>query len=385
MYGFTYNTQAEPIDPAIYIRVAGEEAWQKYVPTVETFSSYNRDDTRIVYYVAKTEIDLDPNKTYEYYVVEESVGATTEVVCFTTKDTTTDTFTFAHVADTQEHPDKFSDVLQSVVDDVDFLVHTGDVVEYSKYEAEWTEMLDGNFEYLSTIPVQAISGNHETTYRNGTNETYKHFNYSIPEQNTEKGFYYSFVYGNVKFIMLNTNDLTSNQLKAEQYNWLISELENNTATWTIVAMHNPMYSAGQYGVNPSRNYIALALQEQLQGVFAQYGVDIVLQGHDHLVSRTKPIDENGNVQEENTETIDGVSYTVDPDGVLYMMTGTSGGQTRNPYSGYDASLYEYIYGSKSRTWTEFSVDGNTIVVTVKYYDATNKAEVELVKWGIKKA
>ena len=27
----------------------------------------------------------------------------------------------------------------------------------------------------------------------------------------------------------------------------ISYLQNKTATWTIVAMHNPMYSAGRYG------------------------------------------------------------------------------------------------------------------------------------------
>lgn len=384
VYGFTYNMKNRPVDPVIFVREANTtEEWVAYNVDVETQTSYDYDNSVFTYYVLKTEIALSPNTTYEYYAYDRYMKVGSETVVFETKDTTAESFTFAHVGDTQAYPTYFSDVLESVVDDVDFLVHTGDVVESSKYEADWTAMLDGNFEYLSRIPVQAISGNHETTYKNGSNETYKHFNYSIPEQtSTSKGLYYSFVYGNVKFIMLNTNDLTNSQLKAEQYNWLISELQNNTATWTIVAMHNPIYSAGGYGSNPEKNSITLALREQLQGIFAQYGVDIVLQGHDHTVSRTYPIDENGVVQSENNETINGVEYTVDPNGVIYVMSGTAGGQTRSPYDT-DETLYEYALSSKARTWTEFAVDGNTIEITVKYYDGAK--EVEMVKWGITKS
>ena len=77
--------------------------------------------------------------------------------------------------------------------DVRFMVHTGDVVEYSKYQSYWDNMLDANFKYLSKIPVMAISGNHETTYKNGSNETFNRFDYKIPVQaNTKLGFYYSF-------------------------------------------------------------------------------------------------------------------------------------------------------------------------------------------------
>ena len=382
IYGFTYNTQSQPIDPTIFISEVGSSKWTEYEASVEEATSYSESDILFTYYISKAEIELVPYTTYEYYAADKGIGVKTDVARLRTKDTTSTNFTFAHVADTQEYPEYFSSVLQSVAGDVDFLVHTGDVVETSKYESEWKEMLDGNFEYLSSIPVQAISGNHETTYKNGSNETYKHFNYSIPEQATSLGFYYSFVYGNVKFIMLNTNDLTNNQLKADQYNWLISELQSNTATWTIVAMHNPIYSAGRYGSDPNRNFIALALREQLQGVFAEYGVDFVLQGHDHVVSRTKPIDENGVAQEETVETINGVDYSVNPNGVLYMMTGTSGGQTRTPITT-DATVYEYALASNARTWTEFNVNGNTIEVVVKYYNG--EKEVEVVRWGIKKA
>ena len=77
----------------------------------------------------------------------------------------------------------------------------------------------------------------------------------------------------------------------------MSELEDNTCIWTIVALHNPLYSVGKYGADNTRNQIAVSLQQQLGGLFAQYGADIVLQGHDHCVLRTYPINESGITQD----------------------------------------------------------------------------------------
>ena len=197
------------------------------------------------------------------------------------------------------------------------MVHTGDVVEYSRYQNYWNNMLNANVKYLSKIPVMAISGNHETTYKNGSNETFNRFDYKIPLQsNTKLGFYYSFSYGNVKFIMLNTNELNGSKLTNAQYSWLESELQNKTEKWTVVSMHNPMYSVGKWGSDKTKNGITLALATQLKGLFAEYGVDIVLQGHDHMVSRTRPLNGNGEATEEKTEEINGVAYIKDPDGVM---------------------------------------------------------------------
>ena len=250
-------------------------------------------------------------------------------------------------------------------------------------------MLDVNFEYLSKIPINAISGNHETVYRSGSNETYKHFNNKIPEQeSTKKGYYYSFEYGNVKFIMLNTNDRNEdNTLKDEQYNWLINELENNDCLWTVVTLHNPIYSVGKYGLSSSYNAICLAIRSQLQGVFAEYGVDIVLQGHDHMISRTNPIDKNGNPTAENWITEGGVEYSVDPNGVLYLMNGPAGSQTREIYNpdknaSIIESYYHYAVNSNASSWAEFEVDGDTITVTVKYVD--DEGVHDYYTWGIKK-
>jgi len=381
VYGFTYNTESEPLRAVIRIRKPGGK-WVEYPVRTQAASSYKKDDSPLSYYVSKAEIELQPDSTYEYDVYDKYVDVGTETVTINTKDPKAKNFTFVHMSDSQNYPSEFGDSLRYASQTGDFILHTGDVVEWSKYEQEWTEMLNGNFKYLSVMPVMAISGNHETTYRNGSDETNKHFNYKLPVQaSTKSGLFYSFVYGDVKFIMLNTNDLDESELKAEQYDWLIKELEGNTCGWTVVAMHNPMYSVGKYGADSTRNGISLSLRKQLQGIFAKYRVDVVLQGHDHCVSRTYPINEKGRPEAENEIEENGITYSVNPSGVIYVMNGTAGGQTRVPYQT-DDSLYKYARNSLRSSWAEFSFEDDRLTVSVRYFDGNKVGSY--YTWGIKK-
>ncbi len=389
VYGFTYNTQYQPLRPVIQLAKGTEFTdYVEYPARLEKASTYTTSDTQYNYYIVKAEIELEEGETYTYRAYDKYVDVGTEIATLRTKDLSAEAFSFAHLSDSQSSSNSgelFGKVLERLAETQDFVVHTGDVVENSKHEKEWENMLDGNFKYLSKLPVMAISGNHETTYKNGSNETYKHFNNKLPAQpDTKLGYYYSFTYGNAKFIMLNTNRLTGVSLTDDQYEWLVSELENNTATWTFVAMHNPVYSAGNYGSDPAKNGISLALRKQLQGIFADYGVDVVLQGHDHIVSRTYPIDKNGEPVEENWEKTDGVRYSVDPAGVLYVMNGPAGNQSRSPNGYMDETLYEYAQSSKACSWAEFEVNGNSLVVTVKYLSGSTVCEYSEAKWGVTK-
>ena len=384
LYGITYNTQKRPLRPVIRVCEGNSMngSYKEYPAFVSEASSYTDNDEKFTYYIVKAEIHMEDLKTYSYYAYDKYVDIGTEVATVRTKDLDSNSFTFVHVSDSQADSSVggsyFGEVLSNVAGKADFLIHTGDVVENSKHESDWTSMLDGNFEYLSEIPMMAISGNHETTYKNGSYETDKHFNNQIPAQNSSAlGYFYSFVYGNAKFIMLNTNDLTgSKYLKDEQYYWLVDQLENNDCTWTIVSMHNPMYSVGKYGSDPDRNSICLSLRTQLQDLFFEYGVDLVLQGHDHAISRTYPIASLGYVSDEEWTTVDGVEYSVDPTGVIYLMNGPAGPQSRAPFDSYDASQYEYAMTSHSRSWAEITIEDNVLTVSVKYYNGT------YTTWGI---
>lgn len=386
-YGFTYNTMQQPLRPVIQVAEGDSLTdYTEYNATTMEAQSYKTNGERFTYYIVKAEVALEKEKTYFYRAYDKYVETGSEVATLQTKDTSSTTFSFAHLSDSQNSNAMgtyFGRVLSNIVNKNDFIVHTGDVVETSQYESEWTSMLHDNFEYVSKIPMMALSGNHETTYKNGYNETFKHFNHQIPNQDTGLGYYYSFTYGNAKFIMLNTNRASGSRLEQDQYDWLISELENNTATWTFVALHNPLYSAGTYGSDPSRNSIALALRSQLKDVFAEYGVDVVLQGHDHLVSRTHPIDKNGDTTNESWQTINGVQYSIDPNGVIYVMDGPAGTQTRSPNENMEPTLYKYAQESQPCSWAEFAIDGNMLTVTVQYTNGTQITEYQ--KWGIKKS
>lgn len=382
VYGFTYNTSSAPILPVIQIRAEGETEWREYVPSYYEATTLDSHDNTVSYYISKAEITLSPDTSYVYRVCEKAVDVATPENNLTTHNSGSDSFTFAHVSDSQAGSVEFGRIMGAISDRADFVIHTGDVVQHAQYEYEWSEMLDSNYQNVAGMPIMAIAGNHETSYNNATYETVKHFNNNIPAQSsTALGYYYSFVYGNVKFIMLNTNDLEGNKLKSEQYDWLISELVNNTSKWTVVAMHNPMYSVGKYGADETRNAIALALREQLGSVFAEYGVDLVLEAHDHAVSRTYPIDENGMPTAENIEVIDGVEYIVDPDGVIYIMNGPAGTQQRSPVA-IDELLYAYAEAGYPASWAEITVTADTLLITVKRHTGTTEQVYHT--WGIKK-
>ena len=244
VYGFTWNTDSEPARPILQIRdkLSGEEKTVHADFTmVDSLKSENGSDVPITYYSCKAKIELTPDTRYIYSVGDKYLSVyTDETEIKTIKAFESETWKFVHVSDSQAEGNVqdggvgtgvyFSRVLKSIgeASDIRFIVHTGDVVEYSKYQSYWKNVLDENFRYLSKIPVMAISGNHETTYKCGKNETFNRFCYNIPKQETELGFYYSFSYGDVKFIMLNTNRLNGTKLTSDQYDWMENELKTKT-------------------------------------------------------------------------------------------------------------------------------------------------------------
>lgn len=411
VYGFTWNADKVSSRPVLEIREAGSgDEYRVIGASSEEMSSYDHNGadykdkseavgTKIDVNYMRARAGLKADAEYEYRVGDKYLGRYTDYATIkAVNPDETGVWRFAHVSDSQTDINKntggvgsetyFAKTLGGIAasDGNRFIVHTGDVVEWSGYESYWRYMFDGNFNYLSAIPTMAVSGNHDTTYksgdnRNGSHETYKHFDYSIPDQSTALGFYYSYSYGGVKFIMINTNDLYGNGLKDAQLKWLKNELENKTEKWTVVALHNPLYSPGKWG-SGANNGIALRLTAQLSDLFARYGVDLVLQGHDHVVSKTHPIGANKKAATETFETIDGVKYSVNSQGVIYVMNGPAGNQARTDVYSNDETLYEYAEASKTSSWAEFEVSGDRITVYVK--NASSGSVVTQKTWGIKK-
>lgn len=92
------------------------------------------------------------------------------------------------------------------------------------------------------------------------------------------------------------------------------------------------------------------------------------------------MDAQGNLVQENLQTLEGVQYSVEPNGVIYVMNGPAGSQTREPHQDYDKSAYYYAKRSNHCSWADFSIYGNTLTVTAQY--ATADGVNEYAKRGI---
>ncbi len=88
-------------------------------------------------------------------------------------------------------------------------------------------------------------------------------------------------YQGVRFIGLNTNVQSIPELMAKQTAWLEGLLKDNPNKWTVVTFHHPVYSNTGTRNNP-------VVRAQWGPLFEKYGVDLVLQGHDHSLRPGQP-------------------------------------------------------------------------------------------------
>ena len=86
-----------------------------------------------------------------------------------------------------------------------------------------------------------------------------------------------------------------------QRDWLIDTLKASKATWKIVALHHPPYSAGYQGSS-------LEVRRAFAPIFERYGVRLVLSGHDHDYQRS--------------DVIGGVTYVVSGGAAKTRRTGS---------------------------------------------------------------
>ncbi|MGG4128446.1 S-layer homology domain-containing protein [Paenibacillus illinoisensis] len=278
---------------------------------------------------------LEANTSYYYRVGDERLGLWSETGEFKTAPID-GAFTFVDLTDTQakdEEEARLSAATLSkalaTVPDAEFVVHNGDVVENGTSEQEWNWLLGYSQEDLMRTTIVPSAGNHE----NKNYAFYDHFNVKQPENAaTITGAYYSYDYSNAHFIVLNSNENSTDyaNFSNEQVEWMKQDVEQAKsagAEWIIVNIHKGPYTTSNHatdndiiGENGVRNKIAPLMNE--------LGIDLVLQGHDHIYARTKPIKQDGTAEEASKieESFKGqsIEYTVNPDGTIYMIPGTAG-------------------------------------------------------------
>ncbi len=222
---------------------------------------------------------LKPGATYTYQACNEGKKSAAYTFQMPPKDAREFSFTFmGDVQDSSKGLSRkiFSHIYQQYPDDP-FLLFGGDLIErpIDKY---WELVFNDLGEICHHTPVVAITGNHE--YLKGFNrELDARFPavFSYYEQSTYKGNrVFSLGYHNVRLFMMDTN-VDCTQL-IDQREWLENELKKCTEKWKIVVVHHPIYSnKGKWNNLP----VHFAFQDLIE----KYGVDLVLQGHEHVYAR----------------------------------------------------------------------------------------------------
>ncbi len=371
--GVIWHTAKKTFTPAVQV-VLGETDNFKNARTVYGITNIGMGDNN-----SRAVIDgLEFGKTYSYRVGDAS-GYWSAPASFTVREESPDSFTFLCFTDSQSKDSDsgsfFRDAWKCALAShpgAQLALHSGDIVEGVGMQ-DWRSMLDTSADYLRRIPTMVISGNHETSYAgsSGYKMQYNHFCTDMPEQSSyESGYFYSFDFGNVHFVMLNTNKqgTSDDSLSNEQITWLTRDLEENTAKWTVVLMHHPMYSTGSGNTDRWEDPMAGAMRAQLSPLFAEHGVDLVLAGHDHVYYCTHPIDGEGNsISDSPVQTDNGTVYYTNPQGVIYSTAGCTGSSNRGNCETHP-EYYRKLAGDITKSYLAVTVENDRLTVDFQIPD-----------------
>lgn len=400
---------------------------ENYKEFTGTSKEYKKIDD-VTYYANKVTItELKENTTYYYQCLVD--GKWTSVKKFKTGDTSN--FSFLYVGDPQigaskgQTPTESSEAQSADIaarndafswnktltaaisehSDVDFIVSAGDQInntgDDNGQEREYAGFLSADV--LSNVPVAPTIGNHDSKFANYQN----HFNvpnaYTKEQNATPAGNDYYYTYGDVLFIVLNTNNYNCADHEA-----LIKKAEQAApnAKWKIVTFHHDIYGSG-YDHSDSDGIV---LRTQLTTLLDKYDIDVVLQGHDHTYSRSYMLTSDGNthtaytkdnVKDEYLNVKDGktddsatlsskqeylnqnICYKIvdktqgtinNPEGVLYMEANSA---TGSKYYNLISTQQDYI-AERSQTWTPtYSVVNVTSdSFTINTYDVNTGDKID---------
>ena len=249
----------------------------------EVFESRNG---KAAYYVARLR-NLKPDRIYYYSVV--SGGKRMGWFSFRTRQPGRDHFSFMYIGDVQDTIGgktnlSLLDAFASSRQLCEFLVIGGDLTERPANQY-WTE----SFRSLDYIrqgwPILNVTGNHD--YLKGVIQHLERrfplvFSYFL-DSKVGDNMVYTLKHGTAQLFLLDTNREFFYLWTQRQ--WLKHQLENCDAKWKIVVMHHPLYS-----IKGKNNVIQRWMFDDL---LRQYGVDLVLQGHEHAYARMTAHDKAG--------------------------------------------------------------------------------------------
>jgi predicted phosphodiesterase len=222
--------------------------------------------------------------------------------------------------------------------DTEFFVFGGDLTERPT-EQRWEETYRGLDSIGQRYPVITVTGNHEYLkyiIRKLERRFSLVFSYYLDSM-VGKNQVYTLKYNDMQIFCLDSN--REFFYLWTQKKWLEEQLKKSNARWKIVVLHHPLYS-----IKGSMNN--LFQRTMFNPLVEKYGVDLVLQGHEHAYARMTAHGENGEAQAP-----------------IYTVSHCS---PKNYYIEFDKRFDKF--GTGSRYYQQIRVHGDTL--TMNAYDVT---------------
>ncbi|HMF31146.1 MAG TPA: metallophosphoesterase, partial [Candidatus Lokiarchaeia archaeon] len=238
-------------------------------------------------------VNLLPNSTYTYALGVNSTAGNMPVPSDlsqtqefkTAPANTAGGFTFLEVSDIHSNmPPALATAMAAVPSDL--IIEDGDSTDYGAMNAKWdayfatTRPLYARSSDATTAPLLLpVIGNHETMWFG--RQRYGDIFWGVGSTNASFPYYFRIDVGNVHFLVLDV-EWSIDDFTPAQAAWLNQSLASINSqdpnAWKIVVEHVMIYSSGSYGSQQP-------LIDRLTPVFKQYGVQLVLTGHDHHFER----------------------------------------------------------------------------------------------------
>ena len=205
------------------------------------------------------------------------------------------------------------DTLKNIIDqDPEFVLALGDL-SYDDSAKCWLDIMSP----IANKTMIAI-GNHDTDPSTKLKDYMDFFGL--------KGQYYSFNFQNVHFTVMST-ELPYEEGSA-QYNFVNNDLSkvslNPDIDWIVVDYHSLAYtSPANIGKG---NSAEKELRDTYHPLFVKYGVDLVLQAHNHNYQRSYPIIYNNDNSTNPIITDTNKNNYHDPKGMVFGTIGTAGAE-----------------------------------------------------------
>jgi predicted phosphodiesterase len=233
--------------------------------------------------------------------------------------------------------------------DLDFVVHTGDVVDETEANADPFDSYANKYyavfaPLLQQMPVYTVPGNHDHDADiRWQDEPFYYYAFPPFEDPiiapTNSSQYYAFSRGEVQFIMLDSQVFYGVSNREEQNEWLSDRLEDARFQASI-----PVFHVSPYSSSSVHRGEGIPVRQRWVPLFEGARVPLVLSGHTHQYERL---------------TVNGITYIV------------SGGGSAITYAGGERLPESQVFARKSHfvlaelysdrlDLTSISVDGETL-------------------------